>query len=378
MDASVGPAVESRAPSGSNSAVECDLPKVEVAGSNPVSRSIPLERTADDGPMPQVIVVPAEAVAALLPMDRCIELMATALAGLAKGEALNPLRVGYQLPSGHGLVVSMPGALGDPPVFGAKLLSVFPGNRSIGLESHQGVIVLFEGHHGRVRAIVDASSITAIRTAAVSGLATRLLAREDASELAILGAGTQAQTHLEAMLAVRTIRRAKVWSPTPERLQAFVAGARERHGIEVEAGASAQEAVEGAGIVCTVTAAREPVLHGSDLAAGMHINAVGSSVPTAREVDSEVIARSRLFVDRRESALNESGDLLGAIRDGEVEERHVVAELGEVVVGTAQGRGSADEITLFESLGLAVEDLAAAWYVAETATERGMGATVEL
>jgi alanine dehydrogenase len=328
--------------------------------------------------MPQVIVVPAEAVAALLPMDRCIELMATALAGLARGEALNPLRVGYQLPSGHGLVVSMPGALRDPPVFGAKLLSVFPGNRSLGLESHQGVIVLFEGEHGRVRAIVDASSITAIRTAAVSGLATRLLAREDATELAILGAGTQAQTHLEAMLAVRAIRHAKVWSPTPERLRAFVDGSRERHGIDVEATASAQEAVAGAGIVCTVTAAREPVLHGSDLRPGMHINAVGSSVPSAREVDGDVIARSRLFVDRRESALAESGDLLGAIRDGEVDERHVVAELGEVVAGTEPGRGSPDEITLFESLGLAVEDLAAASYVADAAAERGMGATVEL
>jgi ornithine cyclodeaminase len=328
--------------------------------------------------MTRITVVPAQAVAALLPMDLCIELMADALAGLARGAALNPLRAGYALPSGAGLVVSMPGALGDPAVFGAKLLSVFPGNRSVGLESHQGVIVLFDADHGIPYAIVDASAVTAIRTAAVSGLATRLLAREEASDLAILGSGTQARTHLDAMLAVRAIRRVAVWSPTPDRVRAFVGDARRRDDITVEAAESAQEAVAGAHVVCTVTASREPVLHGADLAPGMHINAVGSSVPSARELDGESIARSRLFVDRRESALNESGDLLGAIRDGLVDEGHIVAELGEVVAGAAGGRESADEITLFESLGLAVEDLAAAWHVAGEARRQGLGATVEI
>jgi ornithine cyclodeaminase len=328
--------------------------------------------------MTRITVVPAQAVAALLPMDLCIELMADALAGLARGAALNPLRAGYALPSGAGLVVSMPGALGDPAVFGAKLLSVFPGNRSVGLESHQGVIVLFDADHGIPYAIVDASAVTAIRTAAVSGLATRLLAREEASDLAILGSGTQARTHLDAMLAVRAIRRVAVWSPTPDRVRAFVGDARRRDDITVEAAESAQEAVAGAHVVCTVTASREPVLHGADLAPGMHINAVGSSVPSARELDGESIARSRLFVDRRESALNESGDLLGAIRDGLVDEGHIVAELGEVVAGAAGGRESADEITLFESLGLAVEDLAAAWHVAGEARRQGLGTTVEI
>jgi ornithine cyclodeaminase len=328
--------------------------------------------------MTRITVVPAQAVAALLPMDLCIELMADALAGLARGAAINPLRAGYALPSGAGLVVSMPGALGDPAVFGAKLLSVFPGNRSVGLESHQGVIVLFDADHGIPYAIVDASAVTAIRTAAVSGLATRLLAREEASDLAILGSGTQARTHLDAMLAVRAIRRVAVWSPTPDRVRAFVGDARRRDDITVEAAESAQEAVAGAHVVCTVTASREPVLHGADLAPGMHINAVGSSVPSARELDGESIARSRLFVDRRESALNESGDLLGAIRDGLVDEGHIVAELGEVVAGAAGGRESADEITLFESLGLAVEDLAAAWHVAGEARRQGLGTTVEI
>jgi ornithine cyclodeaminase len=322
-------------------------------------------------------VVPADEVRALLPMDLCIELMAGALAGLARGAATNPLRTGYGLPGGHGILATMPGSLADGQGFGAKLISVFPGNRAVGLESHQGVIVLFDAEHGIPYAVVDASAITAIRTAAVSGLATRLLAREEATNLAILGSGTQARTHLKATLAVRPIRQVAAWSPTSERLQAFVDEARERHAVEVVAAGSAAEAVSGADIVCTVTAARDPILRGADLAPGMHVNAVGSSVPSAREIDGEVVARSRLFVDRRESALNESGDLLGAMRDGLVDESHIVAELGEVVVGTARGRHSGEEITLFESLGLAVEDLAAASHVAAAAMQQGLGTTVE-
>jgi alanine dehydrogenase len=327
--------------------------------------------------MSQLTVVPAEVVAALLPMERCIDLMAGALAGLANGAALNPLRTGYPLPAGNGILASMPGALRAEEAFGAKLISVFPGNRSVGLESHQGVIVLFEAEHGVPYAVVDASAVTAIRTAAVSGLATRFLGREDATKLAILGSGTQARTHLEAMMAVRPIRNVAAWSPTSERLQSFVDESRERHGIEVVATASAADAVSGADIICTVTAARDPVLRGADLAAGMHVNAVGSSVASAREIDGEAIARSRLFVDRRESALNEAGDLLGAMRDGKVDEGHIVAELGDVVIGNAEGRRSPDEITLFESLGLAVEDLAAASYAAAAAIQQGLGTTVE-
>jgi ornithine cyclodeaminase len=197
-----------------------------------------------------------------------------------------------------------------------------------------------------------------------------------ASDLAIIGSGTQARTHLEAMLAVRGITRVRAWSPTPDRLRAFVEEARERTGLAVEAAASPREAIDGAQIVCTVSAARAPVLEGAWLAPGSHVNAVGSSVPTAREVDGEAVRSARLFVDRRESAMNEAGDLIAAMKEGTIASSHIVAELGEVLIGSAEGRRGPDEITLFESLGLAVEDLAAAAFVVSAAQEQGAGATV--
>ena len=328
--------------------------------------------------MSELLVVAAHDVRALLPMGDCIDLMGDTLAALARGEALNPLRVGYRLPGAPGLLASMPGALGGGRPFGAKLISVFPGNREAGLESHQGGILLFEGEHGAPWALVDAASVTAIRTAAVSGVATRALARHDAGDLAILGAGTQARSHLEAMLAVRPITRVRAWSPTRARLDAFAAEATRSSGVQVEAVAGAEAAVVGAEIVCTVTAATTPVLNGAWLVPGAHVNAVGSSGASAREVDAEAIRRSALFVDRRESALNESGDLLGAIADGVINASHIRAELGEVLIGTADGRRDDTEITFFESLGLAVEDLAAAALVAERAAAAGVGARVEL
>jgi ornithine cyclodeaminase/alanine dehydrogenase-like protein (mu-crystallin family) len=329
--------------------------------------------------MTKLLAVSSTDVRRLLPMDRCIELMADALAGLARGEAMNPLRTGYRLPGGRGLVAAMPGALGDVAGhFGAKLISVFPDNRAVGLESHQGLIVLFEGEHGTPMAIVDAAATTEIRTAAVSGLATRTLAREGAHDLAILGSGTQARSHVEAMLAVRPVTRIRAWSPTRARLEEFAADASVHAPVRVESMGSAREAVEGAEIVCTVTAATEPVLLGEWLSPGAHVNAVGSSVAGSRELDAEAVKRSRFFVDRRESALNESGDLLLAIREGGVDASHIVAELGEVLIGTAEGRRGNDETTVFESLGLAVEDLAAAAFVAEQARDQRIGSWIEL
>ena len=239
-------------------------------------------------------------------------------------------------------------------------------------------MVLFESEHGRPTTILDASEITAIRTAAVSGVATRALAVPGATELAIIGSGTQARTHLEAMRAVRGFTHVRAWSPTRHRLAAFAEEARAQTGLRVEVAASAREAVDGAQIVCTVSSATEPVLEGAWLSAGTHINAVGSSVPTAREVDGEAVRRARVFVDRRESAMHESGDLLAAIREGLIDESHISTELGEVLIGAAEGRRAPDEVTLFESLGLAVEDLAAAAFVAAAAREQDAGTAVTL
>ena len=326
--------------------------------------------------MSTVILTQSE-VRRLLPMDVCIELMAGALETLGRGDAINPLRNGIRVPD-MGILGMMPGYLGSPSALGLKVVAVFPGNHGTRFDSHQGLVVLFETEHGLPVAIMDASEITAIRTAAASGVATRLLAREDAHDLAILGSGVQARTHLQAMLAVRSVRRARVFSRDPERRRAFAERETARHGIPVEAAASAQEAVEGADLICTTTSAREPVLMGDWIAPGAHVNAVGSSIRTTRELDTEAVVRSRLFVDRRESTVNEAGDFLFPKEEGAIDDTHIVAEIGEILLGRATGRGSEEEVTLFKSLGLAVEDLASAHYVLERARAEGVGTRVEL
>jgi ornithine cyclodeaminase/alanine dehydrogenase-like protein (mu-crystallin family) len=325
-----------------------------------------------------VLIVDGPTVRRLLPMPRCIEVMEAALAGLARDEAVNPLRSIMGLPYGGSWLAVMPGAQTEPPTFGVKVISIFDENRKSGRETHQGLVLLFEAEHGTPVAMVDASEVTALRTAAVSGVATGVLARPDAVDLAIIGSGTQARTHLEAMLAVRPVERVRAWSPNRERLESFANEATRRHGIRVEAVDEPQAAIEGASIICTVSGASEPVVHGEHVAPGAHVNAVGSALPTARELDAELVRRARLYVDRRESALNESGDILLAIRDGAIDEGHIRGELGEVLIGSAEGRTSPDDVTIFKSLGLAVEDVATAQAIVEAARADGAGVTVRL
>lgn len=326
----------------------------------------------------KILVVDQAAVTRLLPMDDCMAAMGEALAVLARGDAILPLRQVLRLPGGRGAFAAMPAYLGSSQSIGLKAITVFPGNHGTELDSHQGAVMLFEGERGRLLAVMDASSITAIRTAAVSGVATRLLAREDAGDLAILGTGVQARTHLEAMRIARALRRVRVFSRDPVRVRAFAERASARHGIAVEPAATAREAVEGADLICTVTSSTEPVLLGEWLAPGAHVNAVGASLPHCRELDTAAVARSRLFVDRRESALNEAGDVLIPRREGAIGDDHIQAELGEVVLGLHPGRRAGDEVTLFKSLGLAVEDVAAARLVYDNAARAGAGTWVEL
>lgn len=314
----------------------------------------------------------------LLPMAECIEVMSDALRTLTEGDARLPLRTIVRLPDGRSAFGSMPAYLGRPAAVGIKVITVFPGNEGTRYDSHQGAVLLFEVEHGRLVAIMDASAITAIRTAAVTGVATRALARENAATLAILGAGVQAATHLEAMRLVRPIERVRVWSRTAERAHQFARHASERLAMDVRAVASAEEAVRDADVVCTVTSAREPVLRGDWLAPGTHVNAVGASLPTARELDAEAVRRARLFVDRRESALNEAGEFLIAKAEGAIGDDHIVGEIGELLLGRIAGRRSPDEITLFKSLGLAVEDVAAAHHVHARALAGGVGMRVDL
>lgn len=324
----------------------------------------------------QVLIAGHREVGRLLPMDECITVMEQVLRTLAQGRALQPLRSVIILPE-QGAVGLMPSYLGEPPAVGAKVITVFNSNLGTPYESHQGAVLLFEPEHGRLLAIVDAGAITAIRTAAVSGAATRALAREDAADLAILGSGTQARTHLAAMLAVRPITRVRIWSRTPEHARRFVDSARAAHNVDITAVPSPREAVDGATIICTTTAATGPIVEGEWLAPGTHINGAGASVPGFRELDTLTVQRSRLFVDRRESALNEADDIRIPLRDGVIEEDHIRGELGDILVGRVPGRTRPDEITLFESMGLAIEDLAAAYHVYRKRAEQTHGTWVE-
>jgi ornithine cyclodeaminase len=311
-------------------------------------------------------------------MPECIRLMEEALASLARGEVMLPLRPVIRVPDTSNAFAVMPAYSSALPALGAKLITVFPGNHGSDLDSHQGVVALFDAERGNLAAIIDAISITAIRTAAVSAVATKLLARRGASRLAILGSGVQARTHVQAMLAVREFESVCIWSRRTEhaRLLADEFETDDRAAFEVAA--TSDDAVRDADVICTVTAAREPVLHGAALQPGAHLNAVGASLPTTRELDTDAVRSARIFVDRRESALNEAGDLLIPMKAGDLEASAIVAEIGELLIGSKPGRRSDTEITLFKSLGLAIEDLACAVYLRQEAERSGSGRWIEL
>jgi ornithine cyclodeaminase/alanine dehydrogenase-like protein (mu-crystallin family) len=326
----------------------------------------------------KVLIVNSAEVTRLLPMDECIDVMADALSALARGEAIVPLRPILWLPEKVGALGMMPSYLASADALGLKVVTVFQGNHGTKYDSHQGAVLLFESKHGQLLSIMDATSITGIRTAAVSGVATRLLARADAKSVAILGSGVQARTHLAAMLHSRSIETVRVWSRDGEHARRFADRESKRHRIAVSAASSVQEAVQEADIICTTTSSRDSILEGRWISPGTHINAVGSSVPFARELDSDAVRRARLYVDRRESALNEAGDFLLARKEGAVDDAHIVGEIGELLLEQIEGRRSPDEITLFKSLGLAVEDLAAANHIYRKAIESNSGVSVEL
>lgn len=325
-----------------------------------------------------MLLLDQEVVSRLLSVADCIDIMASTLAAVARGEAILPLRTVVRLPESPNAFGVMPAYLGESKTIGAKIITVFPGNHGTSLDSHQGAVLLFDPVTGSLSALLDATTITTVRTAAVSAVATRLLARADAADLTILGSGVQAHAHLEAMLAVRPIARLRVWSRNASRAAALARHASDAFGIGSEVCSSADDAVRQGSIVCTTTSAVEPVLRGEALTPGTHVNAVGACTPNARELDTTAVVRSRLYVDRRDAALREPGDLLVPLQDGDIGPEHVVAELGELLVGRGVGRREAQEITLFKSLGLAVEDLAAAHFVLQRARERGAGMSVEL
>jgi ornithine cyclodeaminase len=311
-------------------------------------------------------------VRALLDMESCIEAMEEVLASLARGELYQPLRSIARPEGAETLLGLMPAHRGgSTPAYGLKEIVVAPSNPARGLDTHMGSVLLHDGETGELLAVMNASPITEIRTAAVSGVATRALARRDAQRVAILGAGAQARGHVHAMRAVLDDPEIRIWS---RRLEAAEELAAETGAI---AAPSVDAAVFGAEVVCTTTAAAEPVLERHWLTRGAHVNAVGSCFPHTRELDTETVATASFFTDRRESCLNEAGDYILAAAEGAIGPDHIEAELGEVLAGMHRGRESEDELTIFESLGIAVEDLASAELILRRARERDVGVEVD-
>jgi ornithine cyclodeaminase/alanine dehydrogenase-like protein (mu-crystallin family) len=313
----------------------------------------------------------------LLPMAECVELMHRTMVAVAERRVVLPLRSVMVMPGGLGMLGNMPGYIADPECFGVKLVSLIPRNKPPQYSSHLGLVLLFEAEHGCPVALLDAAEITAIRTAAASGLATRLLARPDAGDLALLGAGEQARSHLEAMLTVRKLRRVRVWARDGAKAAAFAHAEGARHRITIETSPSVQAAVSGADIICTLTKAREPILLGEWLAPGVHLNVVGSSIATTAEIDTAAVAKARFFVDYRESTINEGGEYLRALKSGAITPEHILGEIGEVANGSIPGRKAATDTTLYKSLGIAPQDLASAHHVLDKARAAGLGQVID-
>lgn len=313
----------------------------------------------------------------LLPMRECIGVLQRAFETLDEAGYVQPVRLIAWNPGRAGAVGAMPAWMARPHAMGAKLISVFPQNRQRGLDSHQGFVALYDPHDGKPLALLHAGAITAIRTAAVSGVATRLLAREEARTLAIIGSGVQARTHLEAMLAVRDVTNVRVWSRTAEHAQTFAVDRQRVHNVNIEAVSAPADAVRGADLICTVSASREPIVHGAWLRAGVHVNAAGASIPGFRELDADAIVNARVYVDSRESAMAEADELRLPIAEGRIGEDHIVGTLPQLAAGRCAGRESANDVTIFKSCGMAVEDLAAAHYVYEKAIAAKRGTAVE-
>jgi ornithine cyclodeaminase len=304
-----------------------------------------------------------EKITSLLPMQECIPVMEEMFSSLARGNCMQPLRSIFWLPGKKGLLGMMPGYDRYHEVMGIKVISVFHANRHEGHPSHQGVVILFDARQGRPLMMFDAQEITAIRTAAASAVATKILSREDSETLAIIGSGEQAERHIESISLVRKIKQVNIWGRNEKNARHLMEKISTRYSFNIFVKEDARSAVVNADIICTVTSSTQPLITGEWVKVGAHINAVGSSMPNARELDSNVILKSKLFTDCYESIFHEAGDFLIPKNEGIVDDSHVKAELGEVIVGKKKGRENSDEITIFKSLGIAAEDIFSCWHI---------------
>jgi len=323
-----------------------------------------------------MIVIGRDEVRARLSWGVCIPLVREAMIALSRGTTRQALRTIIDLDGGRAFGV-MPGAMGPGEVFGAKLISIYPENFEKGLQTHQGLVAIFDPATGEVAAVVHAGEITAIRTAAASAVATDALARPDASRLAILGYGEQAHEHAHAVAQVRALSEIRVWGRSAERAAAFAAEVGAALGVPARALASSQAAAEGAEIICATTAAAEPVLLGAWVAEGCHVNLVGSSRAGPVECDDALVARSRFFADHAAGVRAQGAEWLKALASGAVGEDHLLGEIGEVLDGRLAGRTGERDITVYKSLGSIVQDLASAWRLYEDARADGGGVTVD-
>ena len=321
-------------------------------------------------------VLTAPEIQRLLPMSECIDLMRQTMIAVSAGKAVLPLRSLMKMPGDIGVLGIMPGYLSTAEMYATKLISLIPRNAGTEHSSHIGMLVLFETEHGYPVGLLDGAEVTAIRTAAASGMATRLLARADASRLAILGTGEQARRHIEAMIEVRPISDIRIWGRAEAKALALADACFDQYGVEARPCREVRDAVAGADIVCTVTHAAEPVLMGEWIGPGTHLNVVGSSVPTTAEIDGHLVAKSRFFVDYRESALAQAGEYRRAIATGLIGPEHILGEIGTVAEGSLPGRTSDDDITLYKSLGIAAQDIAAGRFALDRAASDNLGQLV--
>jgi alanine dehydrogenase len=319
------------------------------------------------------LLLSEEDVRIVLSMDDLIGVMRTAVEQYSRRAVQQPVRTVVEVGLQRAAFAVMPAFIQEPAALGAKLVTVFASNSGAGLPTHLATVVLLDSMTGELLALMDGRYITEARTAAVSAVSTDVLAREDAQVLAVIGSGVQARSHVAAITRVRSISAVRAWSPDKGRLQRFVDEMRPRVDGTVAACSSARDAVAGAAIVVLATASHDPVVHGEWIDEGTHICAVGACRPQEREMDTALVARSRLFVDSKSGALVESGDVLLPMREGAFDESHIAGELGEVLAGMIPGRRVPAEITIFKSLGMAVEDVAAAHLAYKRAAERGLG-----
>ena len=316
-------------------------------------------------------------VKALLPLDELIQAMEGALARFSAGEVQQPVRTVLSVGAQRAYYGVMPAVIADPPSMGAKLVTVFNGNLAKGLPSHLATILLFDPDTGALAAVLDGRYITEARTAAVSAVSAKALARHDATRLALIGSGVQARSHLEALRLVRPITEVRVWSPQAGNRERFAADAS-GHGVTVRACDTAEAAVDGADLLVLVTASPTPVIEDGWVAPGTHVICVGACRPDQREMPPDLVSRGRLIVDSRAAALVEAGDIVQGIREQRFDASHVAGELGEVLLGRVAGRRGRDEVTIFKSLGMAVEDVAAADLVYRRAEDAGAGTALAL